>query len=310
VGLFFTLPSKIGGEIMNENKIVLKKVLSICVVGILYVGFIYGCQGEQSSLANNKHVKIVNDIIRAQQDLTTIPSLSKSFDSMTVEEAYKIQDLLVNELIKKYGPVAGYKIGYADSSALKKNNLNVPAYGPLFKSRIVENGGTVPLKDFLKFSIENEVTFKIGKDIDKIFNTIDDLKSYIESIHLGFDMSEGVFESPSTAQDFIAGGAGSKYFMVGEGQKPDQVNVEDVMITIEFKDNVIYEGSSKNVLGNPWNVMLAVSNDLFKRGKPLKKGDLIFSGKAAPAYKSELEKANGTYTGKGDPFSPVTCQVN
>ena len=97
--------------------------------------------------------------------------------------------------------------------------------------------------------------------------------------------------------------------MVGDGQPPDQVNIEDVMLSIEFKNGIVYEGSSKNVLGNPWNVMLAVSNDLFKRGKPLKKGDLIFSGKAAPAYKSELEKANGIYTGKGDPFAPVICEV-
>ncbi len=292
---------------MHENKIVLKKVLSICVIGVLYVGFNYGCQGEQSSSADDKYAKIVNDIIRAQHTLTTIPSLSKSFDSMTEEEAYKIQDLLVAELTKKYGPVAGYKIGYADSSALKKNNLNVPAYGPFFKSRILENGGTLPLKDFMKFSIENEVTFKIGKDIDRIFESVEDLKPYIESIQLGFDISEGVFESPSTAQDFIAGGAGSKYFMIGEGQDPDQVDLADVLLTVEFKNQIVYEGSSKNVLGNPWNVMLAVSNDLFKRGKPLKKDNLIFSGKTAPAFKIALNEAPGIFTGKGSPFSPISC---
>jgi len=294
---------------MNENKIVLIKVFSICVIGVLYVCFSYGCQGEQSSSADDKYAKIVNDILQAQQTLTTIPSLSKSFDSMTEDEAYKIQDLLAAELTKKYGPVAGYKIGYADSSSLKKNNLKVPAYGPLFKSRIIENGGTVPLRDFMKFSIENEVTFKLGKDVDRIFESVDDLKPYIESVHLGFDMSEGVFESPSSARDFIACGAGSKYFMIGEGKGPHQVDVEDVLLRIEFKDQVVYEGSSKNVLGNPWNVMLAVSNDLFRRGKPIKKGNLIFSGKAAPAYTVVLEEAAGVFNGEGVPFSPLLCKT-
>jgi 2-keto-4-pentenoate hydratase len=136
------------------------------------------------------------------------------------------------------------------------------------------------------------------------------MKSYVESVHLGFDMSEAVFESPSTAQDFIAGGAGSKYFMVGEGLDPDEIDLENVDLTIEFKDKIVYDGSSKNVYGNPWNVMLAVSNDLYKRGKPLKKGDLIFSGKAAPAFKINLEEASGTFTGTGSPFKPVSCNTH
>ena len=164
-----------------------------------------------------------------------------------------------------------------------------------------------PLKDFMKFSVECEVTFKIGKDIDKSFTSVDELKPFIESVHLGFDMSEGVFESPSTAQDFIACGAGSKYFMVGEGQDPNEANVEDILLTVEFKDKVVYEGSSKNVLGNPWNVMLAVSNDLFERGNPLKKDNLIFSGKTASAFKVDLDKAAGVFTGKGGSFESVTC---
>ena len=277
---------------MYENKIVLRKVLYFCVIGVLYVGFIYGCQGEKSSPDNNKFKQIVSELLKARQTLTKIPPVSITFGPLSGDEAYKVQDMLASELTKDFGPVAGYKVGYADSSALKKNNIDVPAYGPFFKNRLISNGANVPLKDFIKFSIENEITFKIGKDVDKKFNTIDELKFYVESIHLGYDMSEGSFEGSSTAQDFIADGAGSKYFMIGDGLSPDQVNVEDVMITVEFKDRVVYEGSSKNVLGNPWNVMLAGSNDLYKRGKPLKKGDLILdthSGSGSCAIACMLE---------------------
>lgn len=286
------------------------KTVGMGLVGILLGGLFYGCQVEKTSSKDTKYREIVSDIIEAQNDLKTIPSLSKSYPSLTVDEAYEIQDILATEIAKKNGPVAGYKIGYADSNALKKNNLDIPAYGPFFKNQLLKNGGNVPLKDFIKFAIENEIIFKIGKDVDKNCNTIDEIKTYIESIHLGFDMSETVFKSPSGAQDFIAGGAGSKYFMIGEGLDPDEVDLENVTLTIEFKDKIVYDGSSKNVYGNPWNVMLAVSNDLYKRGKPLKKGYLIFSGKAAPAYKIKLVDATGTFTGTGSPFQPVTCNTH
>jgi 2-keto-4-pentenoate hydratase len=298
-----------GGILMilkGKNLLIFRRLI---MNGMFILMMLYGCQNENSTTQNAQYPHIVNDILNAQNSLSSIPSLSRTYSLLTEDAAYKIQDLLAAELKKKYGPVAGYKIGYADSSALKKNGLECPAYGPFFKSRLVENGGVVPVKDFTKFSIECEVVFKIAKDIDKICSSIDELNPYIESIHLGFDMSESVFDSPSTTIDFIAGGAGSKYFMIGEGKNPDQVAIEDVMITVEFKDTVVYAGSSKNVLGNPWNVMLAVSNDMFKRGKLLKKGDLIFSGKAAPAFKVDLKNATGTYTGKASQFTPVVCNV-
>jgi 2-keto-4-pentenoate hydratase len=292
---------------MYHNQSGIRNLIYLTSLVVYFVVLFGGCQGENSDSINKKYTEIVNEILQAQSTLTTIPSISKSFGSLTVEEAYMVQDLLTAKLTEKYGPLAGYKIGYADSGALKRNNLQTPAYGPLFKKRVLENGGAVPLKDFRVFSIENEITFKIGRDIDKRYNTIDELKSYVESIHLGFDMSEDVFEGSTTVQDFIACGAGSKYFMIGDGLKPHQVSLDDMMITVEFKDQVVYKGSSKNVLGNPWNVMLAVSNDLYERGKPLKKGDLIFSGKTAPAYKVAIAKAVGIFKGEGKPFNPVSC---
>jgi len=232
-----------------------------------------------------------------------------TYTSLTVDQAYDIQEIVVTELVKEHGPVAGYKIGYADSGALLKNKIDVPAYGPLFLKQIVKNGGTVPVKDFFRFSIENEITFKVGRDIDKIFKVKDEILPYIESIHLGFDISEGIFSGSVKVQDFIANAAGSKYFLIGEGINPGGIDVKNIMLSVIFNNQTVYTGSSKNVLGDPWNVMFLVSNDLLRRGNPLKKGQLIFSGKAAPAFKSDLDTAVGKYTGTGEPFAEISVNV-
>jgi len=294
---------------MYYNLSEIKNLVYLSSLVVFCIGLLGGCQRENSDSAKDKYKEIVNEILQAESTLTTIPSISKSFGPLTVEEAYFVQDLLAAKLAENYGPLAGYKIGFADSSALEKNNLQVPAYGPLFKNQILENGGRIPLQKFRQFAIENEVTFKIGKDIDKTFESTDELKSYIESIHLGFDMSEDVFEGPTTVHDFIACGAGSKFFMIGDGLNSEGISLENVELTIEFNNNIVYKGSSKNVLGNPWNVVLTVSNDLFKRGKALKKGYLIFSGKAAPAFNIPSEEAIGIFKGGGSPLSPLFCRT-
>jgi 2-keto-4-pentenoate hydratase len=139
-----------GGIIMYPQKIDSNLTVPKIVLGIFLFGIFYGCSTEMASTNGAKFQQIVKEIIEAQTTLKTIPSLSQSYPDLSPDEAYQIQDLLVAELVKKYGPVAGYKIGYADSSALKKNNLDIPAYGPFFKNRLLENGGNVPLKDFIK----------------------------------------------------------------------------------------------------------------------------------------------------------------
>ena len=81
---------------------------------------------------------IVKQILDARSTNTLIQPVSKTNENLSLEKAYAVQLKLCDELSKSYGPISGYKLGYADSSSLKKNNISVPAYGPIFK-RIPRN---------------------------------------------------------------------------------------------------------------------------------------------------------------------------
>jgi len=63
------------------------------------------------------------------------------------------------------------------------------------------------------------------------------------------------------------------------------------------------------VLGNPWFALREVANDLVERGYPLKAGDVIFSGKVAPAYKMQSDKAEGRYKGIAGYFTDIHVLV-
>ena len=63
------------------------------------------------------------------------------------------------------------------------------------------------------------------------------------------------------------------------------------------------------MLGNPWFALWGVANDLVKRGYPLKAGDVIFSGKVAPAYKMQADKADGIYKGVAGSFADIQVLV-
>jgi 2-keto-4-pentenoate hydratase len=122
-------------------------------------------------------------------------------------------------------------------------------------------------------------------------------------------MSESIFDSPTTIVDFVANGADSKYFVLGEGLDPVKTDIADIAISIILKDSTIYNGTSKNALGNPWFALREVANDLAERGYPLKAGDVIFSGKVAPAYKMQSDKAKGMYKGVAGSFPDIHVMV-
>ena len=98
----------------------LTRVIGILIV-VTIVNINYGCQGEQKSSVETKELQMVNDILAARKTQTRIPPVSTTYSPISVAEAYQVQELLVQELIKELGPIAGYKIGYATVDALKKN---------------------------------------------------------------------------------------------------------------------------------------------------------------------------------------------
>lgn len=287
------------------NNTLIRIIFFIGLFSIVWVS----CQKKEDNSDQVLVKKIVNQILEARLANTSIQPISKTSEKISLDEAYEIQKRLSKELSKSHGPIVGYKLGYSDSSSLQKNNICVPAYGPIFKSQIKKSGETVPVGDFRYFSIENEIVFTIAKTIDQKLNSIDELVSFVKSVHIGFDMSESIFEGPTTIVDFVADGAGSKYFFIGEGLDPVNTDIADVTLAVMINDSVVYKGTSKNVLGNPWFALREIANDLVERGYPLKRGDVVFSGKVAPAYKMQSDKSEGIYKGIACPFTDIHVLV-
>ena len=283
-------------------------ILMISISG-LFLLFCFACTQRTDNSDQVFIQKITNQILSARSTHTLIQPVSKTYENISLDQAYAVQLKLSDELSKSHGPIAGYKLGYSDSSSLKKNNISVPAYGPIFKKQILKSGDTVPADDYRNFSIEHEIVFTIAKKIDHQLSSIDELVPFVKSVHIGFDMSESIFDSPTTIVDFVANGADSKYFVLGEGLDPVKTDIADITLSIIYSDSTIYEGTSKNALGNPWFALREVVNNLVERGYPLKAGDIIFSGKVAPAYKMQSDKAKGVYEGVASSFPDIHVMV-
>lgn len=232
---------------------------------------------------------------------------------ISVEEAYKIQQVYNAKMTDRYGKVTGYKVAYASKASQEKWNIDAPTFGAFFEAQQVENGGTVRAEDFITFHNESELTVVIAKDIRSPLESVETLMPYLQSVHVGLDVPDNRFDGSRGAigvADIIAISCATHTYVIGEGVDPETVDFENIELTLERNGEVIYSGSSSNVMGDPREAVLILANHLLEQGTYLKQGDLVLTGSVAAAYSPKTPATKrGTYVGKATGLPPVELIV-
>ncbi len=282
-------------------------ILCLQVAGI-------GSTAEGSTLSRSENKdKIVEMMVEGRKAQEQVPLPSEVFGPFSLEEAYRIEGSLAARLEKLYGPVAGYKVAFATEDALKKYDLEAPVTGSLYKSFEVPNGGSVSADAFFLFHIEAEIVFILAKDILEPLDSVEALAPYVASVHAGLDIADERFDikegQARTISDFVANGSGARYFMIGEGHDPRSVNLDDLTLSLYKDGEKVYEGHSTNIMGSPWNVLLAIANAHVARGNPFRAGQAIVSGKVYSPFKASGADAVGEYIGDCGALGKVSLTV-
>lgn len=289
----------------------MRKEFSLLFASLMFL-FVQCAEKDVDQKIQNKSSEIIESIFNARETKDTIAPVSVTFGEFPIKTAYDIQDKLTSRLSKKLGAVSGYKIGFATPSAFEKYNISEPACGALFEKQKIDVGGTIHSNEFVLFHIETEVAFTLDKTIDRKVNSKDEIRPYIRAIHVGFDIADTCWDlekGSQTIPDFIVNGAGSHNYVIGPPINPDDVALDNLTLKLFHDDMKVYEGSSKNVMGNPWNVLIWLANHQIEREKPLQEGYVILTGKVAPAYKKSVKDAKGKYVGDGGSLGTITVFV-
>jgi 2-keto-4-pentenoate hydratase len=260
----------------------------------------------------NESDEIVDKLLSARQKQKHLAPFNVTYGDYSLGDAYIILQKLSDRLNQNLGNIVGYKMAFATESALEKFNLNEPVYGPFFEQQEIKNKGTVNLDEFMQFHIENEITFVLSQDVTEKVQSIDELKGYIKSIHLGFDMADGRFNRANSREginDFVASGGGAHRFLIGDAIDGIDHDLVDKMLRIQHDGTLIYEGNSNNAFNNPWNALLWIVNELIEHGQDVKKEMLFMTGKVDSPYTPDKENAPGKYTGTCGEFPPIQCTV-
>ena len=196
--------------------------------------------------------------------------------------AYKVQDAFLKKLVRKQGPLVGYKIALTSPQILAQTGLKGPVYGPIRKKRVFHEKANIRVGTWTRLGTELEVIFIMGKDVPKgtSYNK-NSIAPYVGDVRAGFELIEdrGADYTKLSVNGLIMDVGWNGGSFIGKPNKNwRNLDLGNLSGTIYFDGQEVRSGHSGDVLGHPLNALAWLANKLGEHGKTLKKGMIVSSG--------------------------------
>tara|TARA_B100001123_G_scaffold37182_1_gene38424 strand:+ start:134 stop:940 length:807 start_codon:yes stop_codon:yes gene_type:complete len=247
-------------------------------------------------------IKSANLIFKYRLNNKEIKKIPKNLVPNNIQDAYKIQNKLSNELLNlNNNYLIGKKIGCTNQEAQKQLDITEPFYGNLFSKFSSTSGCELLSKNFSNPYIEPEFSFKLNQDIN-ISNapfTLNEVKKFVEHVVASIEIVDFRFKDDLKnigINKLIANNGASEFWIKGKKTiKLDNLDLNNHEVKVFINSKLIEKGNSSKVLENPMNSFLWLINNLSKKGECLLKNYYISTGtctKAIPVSSNSEIKVN------------------
>jgi 2-oxo-hept-3-ene-1,7-dioate hydratase len=229
---------------------------------------------------------LARELYDARKNRQQVRHFSKRHPGMTVEDGYAIQRAWVALEVADGRVIKGRKIGLTSRAMQLSSQIAEPDYAPLMDDMFFEQGGDIPIKNFIAPRIEVELAFVLGKPLkgpgvtltqvlaatDYVCPALEIIDARIEQFDRDTRQMRKVYD---TISDFAANAG---IVMGGRPVKPDAVDLRWVGAML-FKNGVVEEtGLAAGVLNHPATGVAWLANKIAPHGEGLNAGDVVLAG--------------------------------
>lgn len=212
---------------------------------------------------------------------TAVKQISEG-QQLTLDEAYEVQKQMIDLRLNRGEKLIGLKMGFTSEAKMKQMGVNDMIWGRLTDEMIVQDGGSVNMTKYIHARAEPEICFRIAKDI-KGEIALEDLDEYVDGIAPAIEIIDSRFENfKFSLEDVVADNCSSTGVVVGKWLTPSR-EISNLKMTLSFDKEVRAEGSSFDILGDPWKSLQAATRLAHHYGEEIKAGHIIMAGASTAA---------------------------
>ncbi|MBO1515187.1 2-keto-4-pentenoate hydratase [Metabacillus bambusae] len=226
----------------------------------------------------NLHL-IANEIHRHQKSALEMEKISLRFPSITLEDAYKIQEINTEKELQAGDRFVGWKMGLTSFAKQQSVGVNQPIYGRLLKSMEMANK-ELSLEGLIHPRLEPEFAFLINKKLKGNNVTEQEVWQATEGIMTAIEVIDSRYKDFSfNLIDVIADNASSaKFFLSEQIYIPNKFQWEKAKVRMKLNGRVVQEGEGSAVLGNPVRSVIELVRMLHSSGLCIEPGMIVLTG--------------------------------
>ena len=215
--------------------------------------------------------------------------ISDEWSEMTVDDAYEIQILNVNQKFKNGDKITGKKIGLTSKAMQQMVNVDEPDYGHLLASMEAKHGDSISMSKILQPRVEAELAFILKYDLIgpnvSVLDVILATEYIVPSLEI---VGSRIKDWQIKLVDTVADNASSGLYILGdEKYSIDQVDLIQTGMVLYKNEKIVNTGIGAAALGNPAYCVAWLANKLHEYGVVLKKGEVVLSGALSAAVGAE-----------------------
>src|SRR5271166_2045831 len=224
--------------------------------------------------------ELAADLAQAERSREPIVPLTAAYPDIDIVDAYEIQLINIRQRVAEGARVLGHKVGLSSKAMQQMMGVDEPDYGHLLDEMQVFEDTPVQAGRYLYPRVEVEVGFILADDLPGADCTEDDVLAATEALIPSIELIDTrIIDWKIKLCDTIADNASSAGFVLGEARvSPADVDVQMIEAVLTRNGEVIAEGRSDAVLGNPVTAVAWLSRKVESFGVRLKKGDIVLPG--------------------------------
>ncbi|MDR1376537.1 MAG: 2-oxopent-4-enoate hydratase, partial [Synergistaceae bacterium] len=212
-------------------------------------------------------------LLKAQKEAIPVPS--KYRQDFTLEEAYGVQICIKEAKGAQGRRVVGKKIGFTGRGMRRQFGIDTPDYGNLFDDQMFVQGTTLDTVKFVKPRVEGEIAFLLKKDLAGPSVTVYDVLDATQGVMACLEFVDSRWDFDITFMDSIADNGGCGGFLLGSRMLDLKgLDLRYIAMFMTKNGELMYSGTGVEVMGDPLNAVVWLTNKLTEHGTHLKAGDI------------------------------------
>jgi 2-oxopent-4-enoate/cis-2-oxohex-4-enoate hydratase len=224
------------------------------------------------------------ELHQALLDRKAVDPLTDREPDITIEDAYAIQQHMVQHRLDAGETIIGKKIGVTSKAVMDMLKVNQPDFGQMTSGMVFNEGEPIEAASMIAPRAEAEVAFVLDSGLQGPGVTAADVLRATAFVVPCFEIVDSrIKDWKIKIQDTVADNASCGVLTLGGVRKsPRQLDLALAGMVLEKNGEVVSTSTGAAVQGSPANAVAWLANTLGRLGIGLNAGDVILSGSQSP----------------------------